>query len=368
MGPLIFILTCLLPFKAFAWSEHHLISHSALINHPNAQKKVKVTLLEDLLKETSHKNLAGLIKFLKIKKNYTFDFRMQEKPGTEIELIKIVSHYSDEPDWGMDTELFTPEQYPELWKSEYSMMGGTKGTPSQSFRHMYWPAFSTKSPLATFKLPINQITKVMGEANVRAKLFFSLAKEAKAKGHPYWAARFLGNAFHFVEDVTNPFHSTQTPTKIFMFMPFLKSKYGDGLKRYVFQVQNIITYYHFAFEDYVASTMRKNKQPEFQQNLSNNCSEESPPPSHIDEGVVYLATLASTEAAAAAKSCLDFFPELNMKYVQFDAKLFMNEEWWKKTELTGMSESDAKKKYFSVVKKMFCPLGQSLRFYFSSLF
>ncbi|HHM5924063.1 TPA: phospholipase, partial [Pseudomonas aeruginosa] len=45
----------------------------------------------------------------------------------------------------------------------------------------------------------------------RAYQYFGLSRFAFANGHPYWGYRFLGWGMHYIQDITQPYHSTPLP-------------------------------------------------------------------------------------------------------------------------------------------------------------
>src|ERR1700728_2940387 len=177
----------LLGTQAFAWSNHFRLTEIATSSMSELQtKQVIVTDFSDVVKNQAYllQDLKDLKKFcqdtddynsslsfnenLKINKTYVFK---TPDLGQKKSVAAVLSQYSDEPDWGMDQLLFIKGQYPNIWKSEYSFMGGSDPNdpvPTQAFRHMYWEPFKVGQPSATFKLPT---FKSMGQAPDRAAIF-----------------------------------------------------------------------------------------------------------------------------------------------------------------------------------------------------
>jgi hypothetical protein len=46
---------------------------------------------------------------------------------------------------------------------------------------------------------------------LRVHQFLGLAELAFRTGHPYWGWRFTGNAAHYVQDLTQPYHASLLP-------------------------------------------------------------------------------------------------------------------------------------------------------------
>lgn len=347
-----------------AWDDHQNLTRSILSELREIENlTVPYTPLEELIRDLGFQSRVELNESIQIHRDFEFEPKLFEVKGSSIEVIDILSVYSDEPDWKMDQELFEPDQYPELWKKEYSMMGGKKGTPSQAFRHMYWRSFSARDPLQTFKLPVSRLLRSMGQAHSRGEVFIELSRVADELQHPYWAIRFLANALHYLEDVAVPFHSSQTPTKKFIWMPFNRT-YGSGLKDYVTQVTQLIAYYHFAFEFYVAEVLRSEPYGPFVQALSDRTIE-FPAVDYSDLSmknlVLKMAHRSSELSARAGRVSISFFPPVEVPYATLDPKKIMTDEWKARVMKKEDASSEVKSEYFKIVREMFEPLGFSVR-------
>ncbi|MGZ3772259.1 MAG: hypothetical protein ACXVCY_00195 [Pseudobdellovibrionaceae bacterium] len=358
---------------AWGWSDHHLITKEILKDSISAEQKVPYTPLSDFLRS------AGLIDEnafkiqLKINKNYQFKNKINEETARELSVLDILSIYSDEPDWGMDQELFSADQYPELWKDEYAMMGGRSGLSSQAFRHMYWRELYWKHPLESFKLPLQKINSSAGEAPQRAEVFIHLAKLAFAKNLPYWGWRFTANSLHYIEDVSQPFHSSQVPSKILIDMVLLQCITSRECSNFVGRMTNIISYYHFAYEDTMSFLFKSDKtnllsslKPNPIQSLNNNHSwsylNMSP-----EKMTVQMSELSNTYSARAGRSSISFFPFFSGSYAELDANTFMNEAWWKTNERNLTIDSSKRKNYLSNINSMFFELGDAVRCWIKNL-
>ena len=369
-----FLWILLFPIRsAFAWDQHYLITRGALTVLPDIVKMtVSVTSFESLLAAMNFSTHQQFNESIIIHKAFRFSFKAGEKVGDSIPIIDVLSKYSDEPDWSMDQEIFIEGQYPKRWKKEYGMMGGKTGIASGAFRHMVWPEFSLAHPLATFKLPFSNFNKGMGEAPERAQLFIELSRKAKALGHTYWQARFIANAIHYLEDVNNPFHSTQTPTKKFIGMPFTNILYGSGFKNYVQAVTNIVSYYHWAFEQYIGRLMQETYETNslggkvFFDAIQKGSSLKPSSPLNIDALVIQTAKHSAVDAGKAARASIHFFPPITVKYDQFDPKKFMDDHWWEVVLRNGDPETNVRRTYFKTVEKMFEGMGKNIRWVVNS--
>jgi hypothetical protein len=115
------------------------------------------------------------------------------QPGETQSPFEILVGYAMEPDWGMDQELKVS------WQQRF--MGGYTGLSSQGYFHMYYPA-------VTLHLPVPVLS--MGVAPKRSEQWMQMGREAFARGDEYWGWRFTAWALHYLEDVAQPYHSTQT--------------------------------------------------------------------------------------------------------------------------------------------------------------
>ena len=128
---------------------------------------------------------------------------IETPPREEISALEILCAFSDEPDWGMDQDLFLIDRY-GYGRSPY---GGESGQSSQAPFHM---AFLFESPLLLGGLP--QLRRSFLEERVR--IFFALGQLAFKHGVEYWGWRFTAWAMHYLQDLTQPYHARAFPFPI----------------------------------------------------------------------------------------------------------------------------------------------------------
>ncbi|GAI77010.1 unnamed protein product, partial [marine sediment metagenome] len=119
---------------------------------------------------------------------------------------------TDEPDWDLDTNL-------ELNKLQ-TLTGG-----SQGYRHMYFSVFAG-------------LLKA-GDAPKRANHFFEMSKIAFGKDDNYWGFRFAARAIHYLEDVSQPYHTYPAPLDV-LFKKFFN----------VTKLTVLVTNAHYGYEDF----------------------------------------------------------------------------------------------------------------------
>ncbi len=142
--------------------------------------------------------------------------------GSTISAKDILADFSNEPDWDMDQNL------------DLSWMQPFHGE-SQGYRHMYYPAHTFHIPLGFY---------AQGQLPERVEHFYSLAKQAFANNDTYWGFRFLARTMHYLQDMSQPYHTRQ------FYWKFIRP-----MSPYSGTVQTIKNY-HFAYESYQANRFR----------------------------------------------------------------------------------------------------------------
>ncbi|MBI5572724.1 MAG: hypothetical protein HY914_22460 [Desulfomonile tiedjei] len=155
--------------------------------------------------------------------------------GEAVKVSEIVSVFSDEPDWGMDQDLFRAESY------GYGPIpfGTPTGHSSQACFHM---AFLHEPPLLTAVLP--RLKKSFLEERVR--VFLALAGVAFDERADYWGWRFTAWAIHYLQDVTQPYHARALPFPLWRIL--LRLLAHPVPKRFAEKNGNVLMNRHYLFE------------------------------------------------------------------------------------------------------------------------
>jgi hypothetical protein len=129
--------------------------------------------------------------------------------GNEKTAADILVRFVDEPDGALDGGL-NQAPYKDRLSASMSYFRGND-TQTHAFRHYYVPQ-SLLPPTLSPK----------GIAPYRAALYARLSEGAFHTGHPYWGYRFLAWSLHYVQDVTQPWHTVFLPDV--SFLKFSKSE------------------------------------------------------------------------------------------------------------------------------------------------
>lgn len=129
------------------------------------------------------------------------------KAGEAVAPLAVLASASDEPDYGLDINLW--DDSPSEWGKRY-------GFGKQPFGNPVLP-FSTQAP---FHMAFMHESQVLYAAapfikrtfpRLRSYQYSTLASLAFRTGHPYWGWRFTGLSLHYLQDLTQPYHSSLSP-------------------------------------------------------------------------------------------------------------------------------------------------------------
>lgn len=299
-----------------AWVHHSTLTKLSLKNHPFIKyyPKFKVTELDVVLKKISGANYTRekWLKELNLNPKTQFDFVSHyelgkpykfKKPGEETTALEVLVSYSDEPDWGMDQDLF--------FTKDQKYLGGTKGPSSQAWRHMYLPRWNPMHPYITFHYPL----KTLGVAPDRARMMADWSKMAFEAKDPYWGFRFLAWSLHYIQDLGQPFHSCLLPT--FKFIDH-KAFFEKGFSELVKSTTQRVSNYHYVYEYYVDYQIQKDLSPSsmglnFRQSIIENSeTENSVKILSPEDAALNINHNAALMAPAVGRFMLGFFGDKYM--------------------------------------------------------
>jgi hypothetical protein len=155
--------------------------------------------------------------------------------GESLPAREILATFSDEPDWGMDQDLFTVDGY----NYGRAPLGFATGMSSQAPFHM---AFLHEGPIMR-PIVSRLVTSFVEE---RVRLFLALAQLASDKRIDYWAWRFAAWAMHYLQDLTQPYHARALPAPLLPAV--LRSLLRPGFHRVAMLNKDYLRNRHLVFE------------------------------------------------------------------------------------------------------------------------
>ncbi|MDD5015526.1 MAG: hypothetical protein PHW73_10620 [Atribacterota bacterium] len=188
--------------NVFSWSSHYFYTELAIKNNDWINNFPEIEVTPYTYGDIDHDeyNPEFVIKYI------------EGKIGEKTKASDILINYSDEPDWDLDTNL-------KLNRLQ-GLTGGSRG-----YRHMYISMFGGLLRA--------------GDAPKRANHFFEMSKIAFRKGDNYWGFRFTARAVHYLEDVSQPYHTYPAPLDV-LFKKFNNAK----------RLTILITNAHYGYEDF----------------------------------------------------------------------------------------------------------------------
>ncbi len=156
----------------------------------------------------------------------------------------------DDPDGGMDSHL--PSSGPDHPVGnrfdplgEREILGGAQGMSSQSFRHLFYRGWSWRAPLQSLQYP----ARPLGQAKTRYQRLFQQSQQLLSEGDFFWASVTLGWSLHYLQDLTQPFHTAQLPS--LALIPWPQWQASPFFQTLLDDTTRVTTNYHWAYEDYV---------------------------------------------------------------------------------------------------------------------
>ncbi len=346
------LLVVLLPSAAHSWDRHRVLTEAALASEPGLDRMVKAETLQQYLTAIGKGTEKDFLTEQKLNKNTEFRFEAGENAGSTISIRNILIRYADEPDWALDQDLFS--QYPELWKDDYLYMGGSQGYQSRAFRHLYFPQGYFRAPEPPSREPV-PVDAPLGEAPDRARIFFEQSREAFAQGHPYWGARFLAWALHYLEDMTMPFHTVQLPS-----LDFVRLKPDGSLD--LEATTRLVIYTHLAYDGYPGRALEGEVGPEAERRMRTALGAAAPSawngPKELSADAALRAAGLAPKAGAAA---LAFFPPMTPADAADPLGRVYNPAFWAEVRSRQTADPAGQAAFLEHLEKAIRPAGANIR-------
>jgi hypothetical protein len=174
------------------------------------------------------------------------------EPGEPVPALAVVASASDEPDYGMDLNL---------WSDSNSAAGRSYGFGKLPFGNPTL-SFSTQAP---FHMGFFHEPAIMYMAApflkrtyplLRIHQYTGLARLAFDTGHPYWGWRFTGLAMHYVQDLTQPYHASVSPGNSAARLIGINALAMAGLPKWKDEMIVLLSNRHLALENYESALIR----------------------------------------------------------------------------------------------------------------
>lgn len=166
--------------------------------------------------------------------------------GEMVSPLLVLAAGADEPDFGTDIDCW--EDSPSEWGKRYHFGNLPFGNHSlnittQAPFHM---GFYHQSSLIYRAAPFVERTYPL----LRIHQFIGLSELAFKTDHPYWGWRFAGNALHYVQELTNPYHASLLPGVSTPRMLGIYLLDMAGFSRMKDDMTVLVSNRHLAFERY----------------------------------------------------------------------------------------------------------------------
>ena len=174
-------------------------------------------------------------------------------PGELVPVLDVVASASEEPDYGMDVNL---------WSDSHSAAGRIYNFGPQPFGNPRLK-FGTQAP---FHMGFFHEDSILYRAApflrrtyplLRVRQYTSLAHLAFDTGHPYWGWRFTGLAMHYVQDLTQPYHARVAPGHSDFRLISINVLAKAGLPKWKNNMIMLLSNRHLALEDYQSALIRR---------------------------------------------------------------------------------------------------------------
>lgn len=194
-----------------------------------------------------------LVSNLSSQKNAYANSFLGVKQGQKLSALSIIATATDEPDLGFDINL---------WDDSPSAWGKTYGFGNQPFANIQ----GLNASQGPFHSVFYYETRLVYLANpkltetyslLRIYQFSNLAELAFTTGHDYWGWRFLGNALHYLQDLTQPYHTSITPGETSAYIAGLQLLDSIGMSQRKSEHLVRISNRHLMLERYQSQMLQK---------------------------------------------------------------------------------------------------------------
>jgi hypothetical protein len=174
------------------------------------------------------------------------------RKGTMVAPIDVLATAGDEPDFGLDINLFTDNQ--QEFSKNYGFGKQSFGDPKLYYGSQAPFHIGYYHEAGIVFLAAGFLKRTY--PRYRVHQFTSLARYAFKTGHPYWGYRFLGWGLHYVGDLTQPYHTRVLPNYGALSMIWINIKSMLGFGQAKIDAIERISSRHTAIEQYHFSVLQ----------------------------------------------------------------------------------------------------------------
>lgn len=177
----------------------------------------------------------------------------EELKARQIRIVDLITAHTNDPDDGRDKgviardpkglPLFDAADQTQPISADQKWMAGVS---SQAFRHIEKPPLTFRHLSTTIGYPFGKV----GEATRRAGLYYYLGLVALSQGEEYWGWRMLACSFHYIQDLTQPYHSAQLTLPL-VGQTLFRSLRLFGQKEWLDAVVHVVGNQHRFYETYL---------------------------------------------------------------------------------------------------------------------
>lgn len=216
------------------------------------------------------------------------------KPGERIAPLAVLASASDEPDYGLDINLWSDS--PSEWGKVYGFGPLPFGNPALSYATQapFHMGFFHEDRVLYMAAPFLKKTFPL----LRAHQYATLAMLAFRTGHDYWGWRFTGLSLHYLQDLTQPYHASLAPGISTTRLLTVNALAMAGISRFKNNTVVLLSNRHLALEKYqtelLQNAARAKQDTALEQALRNTDKDLSYPPWGTD----YLRDVVSAQSSA----------------------------------------------------------------------
>ncbi|MDP3652083.1 MAG: hypothetical protein Q8R67_10415 [Rhodoferax sp.] len=240
------------------------------------------------------------------------------KPGDQIAPLAVVASASDEPDYGLDINLW--DDSPSDWGKVYGFGPLPFGNPALNYSTQapFHMGFYHEDRILYAAAPFIQRTFPL----LRSYQYGSLAALAFRTGHAYWGWRFAGLSLHYLQDLTQPYHASLAPGNSTLQLLGANVLAMVGMSGKKDDMVVLLSNRHLAVEKYQKELLQNaanNKQDTAIEKALRNADKDNSYPDWSDR---YVRDVVSAQSAAyaprLAQTLVATVPELFVSDPSFD--------------------------------------------------